>query len=179
MLYTLIQDFNHFSPELVEKMTKSDHSKGQGMMNPYHGEGSVWTHTMLTLQGVTHLLILYPKFEKDKLNFYFTMLCHDIGKIYTREEKNDRVSFFGHGDFSIQDTINFYKYLINKDEKYKSIDIGKCLTFISNHINYYQNKDKWNCSNPKFFVFCGMADRAGSFSKEETDCINYITILEE
>lgn len=83
-------------PNEVEKMQLCSHTHSNGSLNPYHQEGSVWTHT----QMVVDLVETTPE-------LVFAALLHDIGKPETRYEKeNGRVSFRSHECVSLVKSIS-------------------------------------------------------------------------
>lgn len=122
---------------LVKLMTETSHHEGDNI-SPYHLEGSVWTHTML----------VYNQADENSYEELLMALCHDIGKVYTRDiNKKGNVCFYGHSDASVQKTIDFLDYL----EKEKILDrrmierfINLYLPAMANHMVYYQNLHKLN-----------------------------------
>jgi len=87
----LVKWFMISFPNLVRDMQKSDHNFDKGNLNPYHLEGSVWTHTMMVLNQA----------ETGHHN-ELAALLHDIGKPMCREVIKDkkRVRFIGHEPMS-------------------------------------------------------------------------------
>ena len=92
-----IQTFPHFYSE----MNKSDHnSKGidEYGVNPYHIEGSVWTHTMMVLKEMEKVF----RFNESTYYIWLIGLLHDLGKPFVRHynsEKN-KVYFTNHEPWS-------------------------------------------------------------------------------
>jgi hypothetical protein len=168
---------------LITSMKNCDHSNGN-KYNPYHMEGSVWTHTMLVYNQVTNndpfLLIM--------------ALCHDIGKVLSRKiNDNDKVTFYGHADMSVQPTIDFIKFLVEKEiitSFQAEYFIKICLPMMANHMIYYQNIEKFDSfthSNDKktsylfkyYLKMMAKIDTEGSISKsEKVDKKNYNIKLE-
>lgn len=124
---------------LVQSMKECDHGDVKtGRVNPYHMEGCIWTHTML----------VYNACDPTNPIELIMALCHDIGKVATRKVKEDgKISFYGHSDASIQSTIDFLMYLVQK-EIITDLDVDYFLEFglsaMANHMVYYQNYDKLN-----------------------------------
>ena len=122
--------------ELVQAMKNCDHGYCNNP-NPYHLEGDVWTHTML----------VYNNAYTYDFGSLIMALCHDIGKVISRKENNEKqkTSFYGHAEKSIQPTIDFIcklkKEKILTDRNVKSF-IKYCLPMMSNHMLYYQNRHK-------------------------------------
>jgi len=120
---------------LVESMKNCDHGNN-GLYNPYHLEGSVWTHTML----------VYNEADDNDYISLIMALCHDIGKVLTRNVKeNGKVTFYGHADKSVQPAIDFLSFLrlkniINDEQEKDFIKYG--LPVMANHMIYYQNIEK-------------------------------------
>ena len=106
-----IEFFIEENPELQLAMEECSHSENEHI-NPYHMEGSVWTHTMLVVNEAV---------DFGNRNVILAALLHDIGKVEAREvvEKDDgiRVRFTNHASASVfmsfdilkefQKTVNF------------------------------------------------------------------------
>ena len=45
----------------------------------YHPEGDVWVHTMLCVDVMANLVTAMED-NKQKLKYFFAILCHDLGK---------------------------------------------------------------------------------------------------
>lgn len=122
---------------LCDAMKACDHGN-DGTVNPYHLEGDVWTHTMLVYNQAD---------STDKIELIMA-LCHDIGKVLTRKVKDDgKVTFYGHADASVQPTIDFVLYLLEKEIITKpGLDAFMLwgLPAMANHMVYYQNLNKKN-----------------------------------
>lgn len=90
----LITDFQIKMPHWVKAMKQSNHHYEKGgdviSINPYHREGDVYSHTM-------QVCLLAELVNASKLVKYAALL-HDIGKPFSRENKDDRqrVAFIGH-----------------------------------------------------------------------------------
>lgn len=76
----------------------------------HHPEGSVWNHTMLTVDVAASL----KGSSKDPEAFMFAALLHDIGKPYTREIKDDRIRFPGHEEKGVEIARDFMLTLTNE-----------------------------------------------------------------
>ena len=61
-----------------------------------HGEGDVWTHTLLVLEA----LVADPRWralpDRDRDSLWFAALLHDVAKPRTRREENGRIRNPGH-----------------------------------------------------------------------------------
>jgi len=151
--------------KLVAAMNHCYHSENQ-LYNPYHLEGSVWTHTMMVYNSVK---------DDDPISLIMA-LCHDIGKVAVRNVKEDgKVTFYGHADASIQPTIDFVDYLYSRN----IIDVSTLIDFIkhglpavANHTLYYSNAERLhdigNHDRTTVIYLHDMAyfDTMGSISKE-------------
>ena len=70
-------------------MIEADHGDGK-KLNPYHMEGSVWTHTCM-------VTAMAKKLRCEDLYFQIAALFHDLGKPKTREVRpNGNIAFFKH-----------------------------------------------------------------------------------
>ena len=77
------------------------------VINPYHMEGSVWTHTMMVMNEMKN------HGHYSDVTEIITML-HDIGKcdvrdVKTKDDGSVRVRFFGHSGFSFYRAIDVMK----------------------------------------------------------------------
>jgi predicted kinase len=142
MIYNILNEFTSTFPEIVNKMKNTDHH-GPKYFSPNHMEGDVWTHTMLCLN---HFLNFNDKEYIDKdveKSIIFAILCHDIGKCFTRATKEDgKVTFYSHANYSIRDTIQIlytFKDIFDDFEKVCNL----VLPAVANHIDLYnQSKNK-------------------------------------
>jgi len=104
----IISKFIREFPELYNQMNDISHNvvchNECVNVNPYHGEGSIWAHTMMVCQEA-------KKFADEDV--FFAALCHDLGKIKAAKLniKDDRqyMSFIGHEGFSFYMTIDVLK----------------------------------------------------------------------
>ncbi len=64
----------------------------------WHLEGSIYTHTMMVLSHMQYLCKQMPSRQKELL---IVALLHDIGKIVTKELKDEeKFTFYGHANVS-------------------------------------------------------------------------------
>jgi len=90
-------------------MQLTTHHHINGSKSPHHMEGSVWAHTLLVYERA--LLLNKPLLE-------LAAMLHDMGKIYTRKEKdNGRVAFRYHENVSMYHAIDILKSLNLTDEE--------------------------------------------------------------
>jgi len=160
--------------ELFESMNSCNHYENSNNFNPYHLEGSLWTHTMLVYNAAN---------SEDYIELIMA-LCHDIGKVITRKvNDNGKVSFYGHADASIQPTIDFVNYLytkniINRKEFDNFLKFG--LPAMANHMIYYKNRHKLNYfSNnntiiKNYYKKMNYIDSIGSICEDDDDEENVI-----
>lgn len=139
MVIDLFREFQLYSPGLVNKMRNCSHNYSSCDINPYHMEEDVWSHTCLSFN---ELLKLKIGNEKIKTLSGLSVICHDIGKIYTRFSPSPgKIAMYGHAFASIQDTIDFIKYLDNKNY-FDNLDLSiseilyYVLTSIGNHMDF-------------------------------------------
>lgn len=98
----ILKEFFIKFSDLYNKMRECDHSL-PGKLNPYHEEGSVWTHTEMVLNAL-------PSTVSDSV--VVAALLHDIGKVYTREvTPESRVRFFNHASRSTFEAIDILKVI--------------------------------------------------------------------
>lgn len=128
----LIQFLFTQCPEIVSAMKNSNHhyDEANGILNPYHLEGDVLTHTMMVVQQ--------SEFRKMPEAIMYASLFHDFGKPYCREENHEskRVSFYNHDAYSAFKSLK-YMDMLNLD------DIMKIRLFkvIALHTEIYKCKE--------------------------------------
>jgi predicted kinase len=140
----ILEKFNKDFGYLVHLMKKTDHHS-EKYVSTHHMEGDVWTHTMLCLN---HFLNFKKTYNEEFLNtdiaksVIFAILCHDIGKIYTRNIKDDnKVTFYNHASVSLKDTIQVlygFKDFFTDFERVCNL----VLPAVSVHIDLYNNSRK-------------------------------------
>ncbi len=160
-----LKDFIGFYPSLVKNMNFLNHGYKNDFQNPYHLEGSVWSHTLLTLYSLN-----YSNVDCDKKLLYIALLLHDIGKIYTYKDndKKEKRYFINHANISafksldilenfknswnltkqdmifIFKLIHFHDFFINR-KKEKIIEELKCNKYffkMLTYISYFDNKGR-------------------------------------
>lgn len=127
-------------PEHYSAMLDSCHYVNRFSPNPWHAEGSVWTHTMMVM---TWISARYSVNSEDETEYpsdnYTTLLTtgllHDLGKP-TCEELNDKGknSFKGHEGVSVMLSIEVLKQLKEDfPESYSDEVIEKIIKLIGTH----------------------------------------------
>lgn len=93
----------------------------------WHGEGDVWTHTVMTADAGAELRegaqIMKPR------TFMFACLCHDFGKPYVTEIIGERVRSLGHEDAGIGPTKSFLNRMTTE-----SGFIAQVVWLVANHL---------------------------------------------
>lgn len=159
--------------EIVKLMNDTSHHDGINYISENHTEGSVWAHTMMCLNYflTTNKKVYYN--DDVFIAIVISILCHDIGKVYTREVKDSgKVTFHNHPANSIFKTIDFM-YFIRNAGIISNFDytINLVLPAVSNHINLYndsKNKHLYFNNNQDLYevsLQLGMSDSMGSLSK--------------
>jgi len=138
-------------PDLAESMEKCSHHYDKYNLNPYHLEGSVFTHTLLVHNEAG-----------DLRDIQIETLLHDIGKMYAREEDHitKRVKFYGHEGISFFLSIEILAKMINDDIINKK-EAESILHTISIHGKFYDlldedkiiDKRKLNLFNNDYSLF--------------------------
>jgi hypothetical protein len=138
---SIFKEFLCFNPSLVKKMKNTEQAYDGLNPNKYHLENDVWTHTCLCFN---HFLNNYDIDNDDDflISIVASVLCHDIGKCYVKDTKHEakKCTFYGHGNASIQDTVDFISYL-NDIGYISNMDyvLGLVLPAVSNHIDLYRD----------------------------------------
>jgi len=170
----IFKEFHKAMPDIISKMRKTKHFHST-TMSDYHLEDDVWSHTCLCFNHFinTNKRVYY---EQDFLiAIIVSIICHDIGKIYTRKIDVNRVkaTFHSHGYASIQDTINFL-YHLNGNGYITDLQnvMNLVLPAVSNHINHYnntKNKELYFNNNEELrevSKLLSICDCAGSISND-------------
>lgn len=164
-------------PKIIQEMKSIDHFY-ENEENPYHLEGSVWTHTLLVLDAIL---------EKKEAIFadYLCAFLHDFGKIKTRSirEKPDgshHITFFDHGAAGVQMAFDFLLKYKSKypDAELSDDEIANIIFCVSNHIDFYKIEsvdDAFKfCNYDKDLLFMmtllAYSDFTGSFADPKLDC---------
>ena len=162
--------------KIVDDMMKTTHYVDLSNPNPYHAEGSIWTHSMCVLTCVDFLT---ENTEYRKI-LYLTALLHDIGKVLTKKYKEAsdtkpvRYSFNNHEAFSF-----FYAIGILKDFQTEfdisNQDVKDVLTLIGLHGSAIKDTEHPNTPErlQTLRVLFRKADKNGAvrFSEAEGDYI--------
>ena len=130
-------------------------------INPFHLENDVWSHTMMVLNCAAELIKEYSEkyFEGREYNNYINKraiiiaaLLHDIGKVYTYEEKEEKqkIYFINHANVSMFYAIDIIDYFIEK-ELITNYDKKEILFLINKHYDLY-DMDECDIIN-KFWKF--------------------------
>ena len=130
---SLLAWFSIRYPELTNQMKSCKHNYSDSDINSYHVEDSVWTHTCMALRTA--------EIMKMSSQIKIALLLHDIGKVFTRKEKegtnkvhfnsHESVSYFMAGD--ILDTFSKESGILNSQEK------SEILFVIANHRLLFDN----------------------------------------
>lgn len=99
----LIEEFQLRYPELVKQMHESTHHFSEERLNPYHLEGSIFTHSLM-------VCLMAENTSLSRSN-KIACLLHDIGKPACRtvSEDRQRVHFIGHEGYSAHMSIDIMK----------------------------------------------------------------------
>ncbi len=91
----LVSWFQIEHPELVKSMKDAQHHYDETLLNPYHLEGDVFTHTMM-------VCLMAREVAPDNDVVRWSSLLHDIGKPGARRinDETKRVAFHGHEGLS-------------------------------------------------------------------------------
>jgi len=160
----ILKKFVSNFPIEIQEMEESNHNYDNSHLNPYHMEGSVWTHTMMVYNEAIKM-----NAPKEVL---FSALLHDLGKPFARTEMTDksRVHFRGH------DGISFYKAaevlqhncwdnMLNLDEKMLILRLvgshSMLFDYKTTETNLYEKDQEFL----NYLVYQVQADNDGRISK--------------
>ncbi len=137
-------------PEVVSFMKSTNHFSEGRDNHPFHGEGSVWTHTLMVM---THLHCdkeLIPEYKKILLT---VAMLHDIGKPSARQTKYDpkigtKYSFEGHEGLSTIIAID----ILNSMEKEDNFYTNKRRLLILELISLHGTSTIYDEDSPKYLL---------------------------
>ncbi len=109
-------------PDLVYSMKQCEHST-PGTIHPFHGEGSVWTHTMMVMQYIENDSSL-DDLPYSKQVLLTSALLHDIGKPSSRihDDIKNKFIFKGHEGLSYFKSIGILKSMEKVDDFYSNLN---------------------------------------------------------
>lgn len=120
----------------------------------HHLEWNVWIHTLMTISELNNIFknwiekinINYSK--QEKIDFYWTMLLHDIWKNETySKNKNWIVHYYNHEEISVQITKNILEKF-----KFSTKSKNKILWLIKNHLRVFKVVDMRTLKSRKFMM---------------------------
>lgn len=122
----IINRFHKNHPELVSAMKSTEHGYQGTEINPFHEEGSVWSHSMLVLQRA----------EKASKVMRIAALLHDVGKPFCAEDNdmNHRRSFKNHEGLGI-----FYAKGVLEESfpELNTLEKQRIMYIVANHGSFY------------------------------------------
>lgn len=119
-----------YFPDLVKDMDESYHGLSKDPYgNPFHQEGSVWTHLNMVIQESKK----YNLSKEQKL----ALALHDIAKPITRQETEEKVRFKGHELMSALMSLDIMKH-----ETFKDFDKLKVFKLIFYHTSILSKLDE-------------------------------------
>lgn len=109
--HTVVKKFTNHLPDLHAQMLEVVHNTPE-YPSSWHLEGSVWTHTMMVLSHMLH--IIEDTNPKNAKELVLAALMHDTGKIVCQEfnEEKNKITFYGHPGMS---TFSVYERLYRLD----------------------------------------------------------------
>ena len=122
----LIWFYKNYNDYVLE-MKGSDHNYNNELLNPYHMEGDVWTHTLMVLKEANRLT--------NDVDVLLSALLHDIGKPKSKEVVNEKCRFFNHENISSFISIDILKKY-NNDFPEDNINIVDILLLINWHSDF-------------------------------------------
>jgi hypothetical protein len=164
--YELLKRFVAWDPDLVQRMRSCDHAFSSSLQNPFHLEGDVWSHTMMVFK-----FLLDAGAPADAL---VAALCHDTGKVFTRNVRNfPRVNFHSHDAASVQPTVDFLSTL-----PFGTVDPQRVLTAVNYHMVVHEKggqltKDRvlgvcsYDPETVRVLELLARADHYGSVAEDE------------
>lgn len=148
----------------------------------WHPEGDVWTHTLLSVDAMSHLyelqnIDIYD--SKQHLKYMFAILCHDLGKsTHTTVDTGGNINAIGHEKVGIEPTKSLLYRLIDEHEF-----INNILPLVEHHLKpsqFYRAGAKSSAIrrlatkvNIEELVLVARADFLGRTTKESLKGVYY------
>jgi len=160
------------SSGLAELYAKTDHhyDPKRGILNQYHLEGDVWTHTQMVLNQLDQVRTSTGSYQfyfqyEDWVELYALAFFHDLGKCYTRTEDHEKtkVHFIGHGGVS---ALKAPDYLV--DLKFDDSTISRMAFIICHHQEMFGPVNKQETLFPKV---------PDAYSKEKPEVLRKLFVL--
>jgi predicted kinase len=140
--------FISMKPEVVYTMKSCDHGINLHLPNPYHMEGDVWTHTCLSYNALLSIPEYYKLNSFQKSLACLAILCHDIGKPFSRKiNEVNYCTFYNHESRSVIETISIVDFL-NENYHLTAQLFYWLLLIINLHSEYW----KENCDLNKIYA---------------------------
>lgn len=134
-------DIDHInaSKEEIEDYILTNYMDKLDLLNPYHMEGTVWTHTLMVCKEVEKEKNNLTEFEYNHL--MLGALLHDLGKPEARflKEEQRKTAFFNHENLSSVKAIDVLKKY-NEDFVDNKVNIETVLLLINWHSDFHPIK---------------------------------------
>lgn len=134
--------------DYVNNMKNCLHCKEIQDPNPYHAEGDVWSHTVSVMSVLKYIIKKEQENIKTSTILAVSALLHDVGKLYTRNIDGHKVTFYNHGEFAVQHTIDVYYEFVQTLPEEQRVDfwtseyLSGIINLVGNHMKFYQVSDK-------------------------------------
>lgn len=135
--------------------------------NPvYHAEGNVYIHTMMVLDVGAAL----RNKANEKLNFMFSLLCHDLGKAKSTLIKNGKITSIGHEEVGVDIADKFLRRITDNKKLIKYVKNMVLLHMKPNMYAAHNSKIKstnklfFKSVSPEDLILLAIADSRGRTS---------------
>lgn len=190
-LESYLKDINS-SDDILKYFPSLKSLKTTPQDNYYHGEGDVFTHTLMVLDELVKLPSYYNSTAEEQLIMFYAALFHDIAKPICTKIENDKITSKGHSAKGAVDArILMYK-------KYTPFNIRESIcNIIANHqVPFFAFNDKPTENRPqksaeyiaislshqvnlKHLITVAKADMLGRKFEKKQDCMDDICLFEE
>ena len=100
----IINNFMLKNPKVIRQMVQCTHAYNETILNPFHIEGSIWTHTLMVCKEMEIIITKDKGLTTEEIKeLKWAALLHDIAKPITRyiNKEREMVMFMGHESFGM------------------------------------------------------------------------------
>ena len=110
-LFSKVEKYKEYPFDMLYKLKDVPQSK------VHHPEGDVWVHTLMVVDEAAKI----KDKSKNKRNFMWAALMHDVGKFDTTRERKGKITAYDHDKVSARKTEEFFKFFKEDEDFIKDV----------------------------------------------------------